>query len=180
MYAALGPEWARWAALPLLLRPMLAELEDVPLIVLPDHAWVLGPLDGLWGSSKAAATFVERNGTGGGTVPEVIALGADAGPMLDRWAAAGGRLAGRSRSRSVVGAVERAVRRRRCSAPLGSGLGLGPWIGPLHASPGPTPSPTPARVTIDGETVALAHFPGFDPREPWWWPDGEPRRHASQ
>ena len=143
---------------------------DSPAVVLPEWAFVAGSLDGLLGDvGPDRVGLVPRISTtdgevlSGGWIPEVMVVGGRAHEVLAAWA-----------SSMESWCLERADLVDPWSELLLAG---GAVVAIDH--PGLRLAPrsiahlevTEARGTtlVEGQPLAVASFPGFDPERPWWF-----------
>ncbi|HKY15594.1 MAG TPA: hypothetical protein VJM33_11775, partial [Microthrixaceae bacterium] len=169
VHVGLGPAWARWAALPSVLTSRL----DDELVVLPDSVWLIGSdLPEAEGTTFLARHGDARTGiTYGGLVPELLQVGPSSGEVLGWWTAqAVASTCGDGLDAGVDPWSEFVSGGEGVTISSSGAFRLGPWL-----APDADVVRLGDQVALDGSPVSIVHFPGFDPTEPFWWPNGDRR-----
>ena len=177
---ATSEAFARWAVIARVADQLLADAPGQTIVVLPPTVQLSGALDELVSQSGSGALFLPRfhdpasGAVTGGWIPETLVLGPKSRALLHWWQQRVDELL-------VAPDLDDAVRRD----PWASFLDTTPDIavggeGRYRVSPWNTSdirldiARDGSHLLADGRPLVLAHFPGFDPTEPWWYaPPGE-------
>ena len=170
-WGAGGPTFTRWAVVP---AAVAAVGIDGPVLVVPDHAWILGALDDVVTATPPVSLgLLPRRHDGasgvssGGWLPETLVVGARASEVLGWW----DRVATASLLGRRGGAVD-------LHDPWTDFVDAGERIHPITdptlrlspASAASIPLDAGAEVaSTASHPLRLAQFPGFDPARPWWY-----------